>query len=239
MAGRVVLSVAFAPDVAADAHGDAGTPEERAMLDELHLARIALSGEILVLNLDGHVGPSTERWIAYAIGMGKRVRFLEEEAGERYLKDRSHRLGTLVAGFAARAAGMEQPPATATGEYPCTWCHDQHFTDECPLLTDSRRLRRLIAWKADTTGRRVLSEGKDARSVGGARADEGAVVTRKESVDDWYHEACVLMVWRGEDGFTREHSTDPLDEYRRAAGLPTTDRYVGNPSGSRDPIGSK
>ena len=135
MAGRIVLSVVFAPDVSADGHGESagGTPEEKTMLDELHLARIDLSDEILVLNVDGYVGTSTEMDTAYAIGMGKRVRFLEKEAGDRYLQDKSHRLGTLVGAFAAKAAGMKQPPATATGAYPCTWCKDPHFADERPL----------------------------------------------------------------------------------------------------------
>lgn len=51
-------------------------------LDELHLRKIDLADEILVLNVGGYIGESTRREIAYAREQGKLVRWLEEEAGD-------------------------------------------------------------------------------------------------------------------------------------------------------------
>jgi hypothetical protein len=48
-------------------------------LDRLHRQKIDLADEILVLNVDGHIGVSTEREIEYARQTGKRVRFLEAQ----------------------------------------------------------------------------------------------------------------------------------------------------------------
>lgn len=80
MKGKIVLSVGFYPHSATQAHGeDIGcTPEQKAQLDELHLKKIDLADEILVLNVDGYVGQSTAREIAYAQSLGKPVLFLEE-----------------------------------------------------------------------------------------------------------------------------------------------------------------
>jgi len=56
------------------------SPEElritKARLDILHLHKIALSDEILVLNVGGYIGESTEREIIYALSIGVKVRYL-------------------------------------------------------------------------------------------------------------------------------------------------------------------
>ncbi len=52
-------------------------PEVKSRLDELHLRKIDLADEILVLNVGGYIGHSTRREIAYARRQGKRVRWLE------------------------------------------------------------------------------------------------------------------------------------------------------------------
>jgi hypothetical protein len=46
-------------------------------LDLLHLQKINLADEVLVLNVRGYIGASTAREIAYAALLGKPVRFLE------------------------------------------------------------------------------------------------------------------------------------------------------------------
>jgi hypothetical protein len=56
-------------------------PEEeydrvKANLDELHLRKIDMADEILVLNVDGYVGESTSNEIRYAHKAGKRIRWL-------------------------------------------------------------------------------------------------------------------------------------------------------------------
>ncbi|MFD2179235.1 hypothetical protein [Veronia pacifica] len=75
MAGHIVLSV-----------GGLGpgkkirlTERERKMLGELHKHKIAISDEILVLNVGGYIGESTESEIKYAKQLGKVVRFLEDQ----------------------------------------------------------------------------------------------------------------------------------------------------------------
>jgi hypothetical protein len=73
LAGRIVLSVGlFGHQEGIDMAGPV-----KAMLDRLHLARIDLSDEILVLDVGGHVGESTRREIAHAEARGIPVRYLE------------------------------------------------------------------------------------------------------------------------------------------------------------------
>lgn len=48
-------------------------------LDDLHLDKIALAHEVLILNVDGYIGESTARELEYARAMGKKIRFWEEE----------------------------------------------------------------------------------------------------------------------------------------------------------------
>ena len=72
LAGKIVLSVGC--------YGHAeGTPlsaQQKEMLDRLHLAKIDLADEILVLNAGGYIGSSTRNEINHACATGKRVRYL-------------------------------------------------------------------------------------------------------------------------------------------------------------------
>jgi len=79
MAGRIVLSVGFYPHSTQQAHGeDIGcTAEQKHALDQLHMRKIDLADEILVLNVGGYIGSSTVGEIAYATRIGKRIRYLE------------------------------------------------------------------------------------------------------------------------------------------------------------------
>lgn len=61
LAGKIVL----APGVFAH-DGDVITGEQKAALDRLHLDKIDLANEVLVVNPGGYVGDSTSREIAYA-----------------------------------------------------------------------------------------------------------------------------------------------------------------------------
>lgn len=54
----------------------------KARVDELHLRKIDLSDEILVLNVDDYIGRSTRREIAYAQEHGKRIRWLYPHGGK-------------------------------------------------------------------------------------------------------------------------------------------------------------
>ena len=54
------------------------TEGTKAMLDDMHLRKIDLADEIFVINVDGYIGESTRREIAYAKQTGKPVRYLCE-----------------------------------------------------------------------------------------------------------------------------------------------------------------
>jgi len=74
LAGHIVLSVGL---MGHEEGLDMDSPV-KAMLDELHLRKIDLADEVLILNVGGYIGESTGRELAYARAQGKVVRFLEE-----------------------------------------------------------------------------------------------------------------------------------------------------------------
>jgi hypothetical protein len=49
-------------------------------LDELHLRKIDLADEVLVLDVDGYIGESTRRELNYARQHGKRIRYWSKGA---------------------------------------------------------------------------------------------------------------------------------------------------------------
>ena len=51
------------------------TPEQKAVLDALHLRKIDLADRVLIVNPGGYVGESTRREIAYAHAVGKPITF--------------------------------------------------------------------------------------------------------------------------------------------------------------------
>lgn len=71
--GKIVLSVGCF------SHADGVTlsEETKALFDELHKRKIDISREILVLNVGGYIGKSTQSEILYAHANGKSVRYLE------------------------------------------------------------------------------------------------------------------------------------------------------------------
>lgn len=80
MAGRIVLSIGAASGTDDEHFGNLDQYEYdriKTELDELHLRKIDLADEILVLNVDGYIGESTARELEYAKQHGKAVRFLE------------------------------------------------------------------------------------------------------------------------------------------------------------------
>jgi len=84
LAGRIVLTLGVnlkvPGDLAALALLETGDPRKveavKDMLDELHLRKIDLADEILVLNVKGYIGASTRAEIAHAVRRGKPVRYL-------------------------------------------------------------------------------------------------------------------------------------------------------------------
>ena len=72
--GNIVLTVGlFGHLEGIDMNG-----ETKKMLDELHLRKIDLADEVLIINVGKYIGQSTSRELEYAKKNGKTIRFLEE-----------------------------------------------------------------------------------------------------------------------------------------------------------------
>ena len=82
LAGKIVLSIGCNMKSDHDIFGHLSLSEIRLIkerLDVLHFAKIDLADEILVLNVGGYIGESTEREIEYAAMRGKRIRYFQNE----------------------------------------------------------------------------------------------------------------------------------------------------------------
>ena len=80
LAGKIVLSIGAATGTDDEHFGNLPKEEYdrvKAMLDELHLRKIDLADEILVLNVGGYIGESTARECCYASNQKKYIRLLE------------------------------------------------------------------------------------------------------------------------------------------------------------------
>jgi hypothetical protein len=55
------------------------TPEQKVLLDALHLRKIDLADRLLIVNPGGYVGKSTRREIAYAQAAGKPITFTDPD----------------------------------------------------------------------------------------------------------------------------------------------------------------
>ena len=73
--GYIVISVGLFGHSGDDEVWTDGVKE---MLDRMHLSKIDMADEIFVINVDGYVGESTKREIAYAKSKGKIVNYLEK-----------------------------------------------------------------------------------------------------------------------------------------------------------------
>lgn len=81
MSGKIVLSVGFYMHAPQNGHGEGigADSDEKRKLDELHIDKINLADEVLVLNVGGYVGDSTKREIQHARRTGKPIRWLEPD----------------------------------------------------------------------------------------------------------------------------------------------------------------
>ncbi len=73
--GNIILTVAmFGHLEGLDMDSDA-----KRIFDKIHLDKINLSDEVLVLNVNGYIGESTKKELEYAIKKSKKIRYLEKE----------------------------------------------------------------------------------------------------------------------------------------------------------------
>lgn len=80
LAGRIVLSIATTRAGEADLFAERSPAEQQELRDRLaalHLAKIDLADEILVLNVGGYIGSQTRVEIEHAERTGTPVRYLE------------------------------------------------------------------------------------------------------------------------------------------------------------------
>ena len=81
--GNIVLSIGAASGTDDEHFGNLPRAEYdqiKAMLDELHLRKVEMADEVLILNVGGYIGQSTRRELEHALRLGKRVRYLEPQA---------------------------------------------------------------------------------------------------------------------------------------------------------------
>lgn len=72
--GNIVISVGLFGHSGDDEVWTEGT---KAMLDDMHLRKIDMADEIMVINVGSYIGESTRKEIAYAESKGITVRYLE------------------------------------------------------------------------------------------------------------------------------------------------------------------
>lgn len=81
MEGKIVLSIGAASGTDDQHFGSLPKAEYdriKTELDQLHFRKIELANRVLVLNVEGYIGPSTANELAYARKLGKRISFWEE-----------------------------------------------------------------------------------------------------------------------------------------------------------------
>jgi hypothetical protein len=74
LSGHIVLSVG----VFGRCDPEPISPEVKTQLDALHLTKIDMAEDIVVINVNGYIGESTRREIRYARQRGKKIRYFEE-----------------------------------------------------------------------------------------------------------------------------------------------------------------
>ena len=82
--GKIVLSIGAATASDEDSFGflpRADWERIKGQLDELHLRKIELADEVLILNVGGYIGESTRREIDHALQIGRPVSYLEPTPG--------------------------------------------------------------------------------------------------------------------------------------------------------------
>ena len=87
LAGRIVLTIGC--DMRSDADifkqmSQEELIETKQKLDALHLWKVSLADEVLVISEGGYFGESTTREIEYAHELGKVIRWMEDEAKEKW-----------------------------------------------------------------------------------------------------------------------------------------------------------
>jgi len=126
LAGKIVLTIGCnTKDIARDVDWQHVKP----MLDELHLRKIDMADEVLVINPGGYIGESTSREIAYANKLGKPIKYTHQ-----VIAPNPEASGEVSDGFCDQC---NERPATHTESHNshgimslCDECHPLESTPE-------------------------------------------------------------------------------------------------------------
>ena len=75
---KIVLSIEIVTSQSVQTDPQHCNAELKEMLDELHLRKIDLADEVMVLNVGGYIGESTRKEITYAESIEKPIKYLEQ-----------------------------------------------------------------------------------------------------------------------------------------------------------------
>lgn len=89
LAGKIVLSIGAASGTDDEHFGN--LPQEeydriKEQLDRLHLHKVELAHEVLILNVGGYIGESTQRELDYARSLGRVIRYWEHPIDCEYCR---------------------------------------------------------------------------------------------------------------------------------------------------------
>ena len=76
--GQIVLSIEIVTTQQYEEDPQHVDRPNKEMLDELHKRKIDLADYVMVLNVGGYIGPSTQSEIVYALARNKKILYLEE-----------------------------------------------------------------------------------------------------------------------------------------------------------------
>jgi len=77
--GKIVLSIEIVTTQSEKEDPQHNNHKVKQMLDELHLRKIDLADEVMILNVGGYIGESTRNELNYAINQDKRIIYLESQ----------------------------------------------------------------------------------------------------------------------------------------------------------------
>ena len=79
--GKIVLSIEIVVSQSGQEDPQHSNFKVKQALDELHLRKIDLADEVMILNVGGYIGESTRNELNYAEKLGKPIKYLEEVDG--------------------------------------------------------------------------------------------------------------------------------------------------------------
>lgn len=146
--GNVVISLGlFGHTDLTDYNWDTDVTDLKTMLDRLHFQKIRMADRVHVVDVDGYVGESTRREIAYAESLGKEVTYLSADPGAvAALPHPDAAKRRILTGLAAEVRRVDRIGATANGDVST---EDSEFFHRHRLGTPVPSRADVAAWLED------------------------------------------------------------------------------------------